>query len=335
MSTWLKADPADVPAAVAAAYRLDVQALERLDRESVNLVYRATCGNRQVILKRLARATTDRWLAFQSATLTALAADGAAVSAPVPTAEGAPFVREGDATWQVWALVEGSPYRRESPAHVDEAASFLDRLHAAPAPGGPAAADLPATEAEQWARADESAFDDLASLITEVPGIEPGPLLAAYRDAWERAAPLIRSEYARSTPCLSHGEYIGSNLLFSGDRLAAVIDWDAVGVRPRVADLARGALFLARTKRGGITIEPQVAVTFLTRATATRPLREAELDLIIPYLELFFIPEPAYLRLLRASEPALLHWYLDWSGTGARTVRSIMLPVVESLAVPA
>lgn len=334
MSAWRKAEAAEIPARVAAAYRLEIRSIERLDRESVNTVYRVSCGTRRLILKRLAREVTDQWIEFQAATLEELAADEAAVPTPVRTHDGAPSVRADGAVWQVWGHVDGSPYRRESASHVEAAALFLDRLHTRPVPGGPAG-DLPATEAEQWALADESAFEDIASLIAEVPGTDHGALAATYHEAWARSAPAMRSGYRRTASCLSHGEYIGSNLLFDGDRLAAVLDWDAAGLRPRVADLARGALFLARTKRGGIAIEPEVAVAFLRSATASLPLREAELGLIIPYLELFFIPDPAYLRLLLASAPGLLHWYLDWSSTGARTVSSIMLPVVESLAVHA
>ncbi len=77
----------------------------------------------------------------------------------------------------------------------------------------------------------------------------------------QRAADLVRAQVApwwrRTAPWLRrgliHGDFHGRNVLFEGDTVVAVLDFDFCGVRPRVFDLGYALVFsllgMARTSR--------------------------------------------------------------------------------------
>ncbi|MDQ6692055.1 MAG: phosphotransferase family protein, partial [Candidatus Dormibacteraeota bacterium] len=116
-----------------------------------------------------------------------------------------------------------------------------------------------------------STLRQLHQLPLEKTGIaqEPAMPLASELSRWEwlmeRAAPdltgggpelatLLRNGLpSESTPTLVHGDYHLGNLLFSGPRVAAVLDWEIAQIGQPLLDLGCLCVMVARKRFGGGT----------------------------------------------------------------------------------
>ncbi len=93
----------------------------------------------------------------------------------------------------------------------------------------------------------------------------------------------VRAE-CPGTP-LVHGDIRLLNLVFAGDEVAAVLDFNASFNELRLWDLAYGALSLAGTETVGVVSHPERAQTFLAAYDAAYPLSAAERRLLPHFLE--------------------------------------------------
>lgn len=335
--TWHACEDENVRELLLTHYGLRPGQVERLARESVNSLWRLRCPESTFVLKRLGRAADARWLAFQDAATARADAHGLPVQLPVPASDGSTTVTHGGGQWQLRRYVEGRLFTDGSAADVAQAARCLDILHAVPYDDLPSDAPSPTQDLEHWlATTDEARVAD----VWDVPGVDVPTRLresahSAYLAAYRRARTELDGPTYRSLPmALTHGEFMGSNLVHDAEdgTLRCVLDWDAVDVRPRVYDLARAALFLARKRRGGLAAHPRLATEVLLGATTRRPAGPQELAAVVPVLELYFVPTPRYVSQLADHSPDTLEWYLRWAAEGAATVRSTLGPAVAEAA---
>jgi len=127
---------------------------------------------------------------------------------------------------------------------------------------------------------------------------------------------LARLEHA-GVPALphvpTHGDYGGDNLLFHGDRIVAIGDWDFVGVRERLFDLAYSLYWMFRRVQPDAPPEQwdwQQMFPLLAayNAAAVQPLAGKELralPLVMARVPLYWIAEAGWLA---DSAQAVLHW---------------------------
>ena len=143
---------------------------------------------------------------------------------PEPVAEGRP-TDEYPLPWAVYRWVDGDQYEDELVADergtAEALARFVRELRAGPVEGGPAAGRRPLAVLDE---------------VTRVAIVEAGDLLdtAAVLAAWDRAleAPVFAGDAV-----WIHTDLLRPNLLVQGGRLAAVIDFGAVGVGDPAADV--------------------------------------------------------------------------------------------------
>ncbi|MEK8174675.1 phosphotransferase [Streptomyces sp. M19] len=324
MSTW-NADPGrTVPEVVEAAYGIRPLAVERLERESLNVVWRFTAADGRYTLKRLGRPAEERWLAFQDAAVTRAAAHGVPVEPLLHTLDGRSNASADGALWQVRRYVGGRHGTDGAAADLRAAAEAIAAVHAVPVDGLPEPGVNPIQDMEFWLGADAGALDALGALVCETAGPPVWDEMAdAYRGAYHRArAELDLAAYHALPATLTHGEPAGSNLVFDDDgTLISLLDWDGVDIRPRVYDLARALLFLARTGRGSFRVHHGLGVDLLLRAAGEQPPSHAELRAIAPILELYFVPTRATYGSWRRAVPRRCGG--TWAGrrTGAHRAR--------------
>ncbi|MEU1294752.1 aminoglycoside phosphotransferase family protein [Streptomyces sp. NPDC005840] len=338
MSAWRPDPGPTVPEVVGTAYGLEPRSVELLVRESPNQVWRFTAADGPYTLKRLGRPGQESWLAFQDAAVLRAAAHGVPVEPLLRTADGRPTAAAHGALWQLRRYVAGRPAADGDAADLRAAAEVIAAVHAVPLDGLPEAGGNPIQDMEFWLGADAEALDRLGALVRDLVGAALWEETAdAYRGAHRRArAELDLASYQALPTTLTHGELAGSNLVFDDDgTLVSLLDWDGVDVRPRVYDLARGLLFLARAGRGSFRVHHRLGTDLLLGAAGGRPLTRAELQAVVPVLELYFVPTPRYVRQLAATDLAALRWYLGWAADGARTVRESVREVVGALAAGA
>ena len=143
---------------------------------------------------------------------------------PEPVAEGRP-TDEYPLPWAVYRWVDGDQYEDELVADergaAEDLARFVRELRAGPVAGGPAAGRRPLAVLDE---------------VTREAIVEAGDLLdtAAVLAAWGRAleAPVFAGDAV-----WIHTDLLRPNLLVQGGRLAAVIDFGAVGVGDPAADV--------------------------------------------------------------------------------------------------
>ncbi|MGH8794762.1 MAG: phosphotransferase [Stackebrandtia sp.] len=313
-------------------YGLNVRGLRLLRRESANQVYRADVDGGSVVVKRLARPGSASWRAFQARTMVRLRDQGFPVAPPVTATSGLPAAEAGGFWWQVLPFDPGRAFRSGDAPDVAAAADCLDRLHGFGDVDDVEPAASPVRDVESWLTADETELDRLTEMIDDVAPNTPDDVRKRYAATYERARSSLDMNAYRELPRgLSHGEFIGSNLLFQDDGVSCVLDWDALDVRPRVADLARACLFIARRERGKFDVHADLARAFLRDATASRGLGDDEAAAVVPYLELFFLPSRTHLSVIMRHNPEIVRWYLGWSAAGADSVRAVMTPIVDTL----
>jgi Ser/Thr protein kinase RdoA (MazF antagonist) len=311
----------------------------------VNEMFRARTPAGSLVVKRLGRPGSAEWLAYQADVLDALLESGFPVRPWLRSRDGAGTVCVQDDQWQVAPYVASRPFIPGDPTDVAQAAGCLDRLHQLsdllPAQLIATSPASPIQDAEPWLRATEADIADLERTLAEIGPADADPRthIDTYRRVWERARQELAADAYDALPQrLTHGEYVSSNVLYgvrdagAAGGLITVIDWDAVQVRPRICDVARGALFFARRARGGIEVFPDLVPAFIEAATVSAPLSDAETAALIPFLELYFLPSVGYLRMLADHDPTMLAWYVGWSSAGAARVRELLTPI---LGVPA
>ncbi|MFI7110337.1 phosphotransferase enzyme family protein [Nonomuraea sp. NPDC050227] len=329
--SWKESDDPLVPKILRDEFRLGaVGGVEWYDRESTNGVFRAQTTHGPVIIKRLGRPGTIEWLEFQADTLQALHECGFPAQPLLRCPDGRRTVLAHDEQWQVTPFIAGRPFTPGSEADVDVAAACLSRLHGLSALAPEPSPTSPIRDAEAWLHLDETDLSEVAATIQELAPHTPSEVFDKYRAAWQRARQTLSLEGYQALPHrLTHGEYVGSNLLYGSDDVICIVDWDGLQVRPRLADLARASLFFPRRVRGGIEVIESLVPRFLRVATQSEPLLDNERDAIIPFLELYFVPIPAFLRMIAERNPTMLDWYLGWSSAAAGRVRQILTRLLE------
>ncbi len=122
-----------------------------------------------------------------------------------------------------------------------------------------------------------------------------------------------------TAPALLHGDYWPGNLLWQGDQLVGVIDWEDAALGDPLADLAIARLDLAWI------IGPEAMHAFTARYLQLRPLDTAGL----PYWDLC-----AALRLVRLAGPDLPAWAAYFAPCGRsditpHTIRRTLLSFID------
>lgn len=308
----------------------------RLRRESVNTVYMChVAGEQDLVLKRLGRTMSAAFLDFQERSLALAAAAGLPLPHPVAGTGGRTTVRAEGSAWQLAGRLAGRRYADGDAGALRAVAACVRRLHGLTADGAPPDCENPTRDVEQWLDAGPGEFDRLMEAIgaAGVAREDERRFRDAVAPAVDRALrELDRATYDGLPHALTHGELTGSNVLMAerGPAVTGLLDWDGVFVRPRVYDLARGALFLARRRRDGFEVDHRLVTDFLTVAAGDHPLSDTELGAIIPVLELFLAATARHVRDLRRESPGSLAWALSWSAAGASQVRSTMQPALDA-----
>ncbi len=146
--------------------------------------------------------------------------------------EGYPF------PWAVYRWIEGETFATDRIAGMDEAAGDIARFIAALRRIDPAGAPL-ATRREPLAARDEVTRKAIASVAHL---FDPGRLVAA----WEAS---LAAPTWDETPGWIHGDLLPANLLVSGGKLTAVIDFGGAGIGDPACDLLPAWCLFTGTSR--------------------------------------------------------------------------------------
>lgn len=142
--------------------------------------------------------------------------------------------------FEIFPFIDGDEFNPDRPAHLSGAGSILARYHSAIA-GFP---DPPPSEGPRYTPASIMGLTERL-MQRDMMGELTEPLSWYDRHAVDLRRALPDSAYAALPHVLIHGDLHRDNLLFRGDSVAALIDFDQVTVDARIVDLADALVDLA------------------------------------------------------------------------------------------
>ena len=165
----------------------------------------------------------------------------------VPTATGETFLVLGDEFYEIHEYIEGEPYDHDWPAHLEEAALTLGRYHVHIENFAPQALR---NLGELYS---PTILSTILTHLTEAWRLDRDRDLAQVARQLEAQAADLAIRFAGhgALPHLViHGDYYAGNLLFDGDRIVGVVDYDKARWQPRVVELAEALIYFASPRPG-------------------------------------------------------------------------------------
>ena len=185
---------------------------------------------------------------FDHSVIRRLAADDLPVVPPRPARDGTTYVIIDQATYEVFPFVEGlGVMDQDSLVQIADAGRQLGRLHRA-------AAGFTPDGRKGWPREFHMATnrktlaDFLATPASQGPLRSVADRVLAAVDRVVDALP--DDEVDRLPHCVTHGDYTWANVMYRGDAVAGIFDFDWCDSHPRIHDLARGLIFFAGRRAG-------------------------------------------------------------------------------------
>jgi len=221
---------------------------------------------------------------FEHDLLVALREAGLPVHPPLLSRQGKPWAWIGSACVQLSPLVVGEAFTPGCQAQITAAARFLARLHQE---GRRFLGD----PRKQWDREDSymvifAGFDLVRHRDTD--GRYAADLNALAQSLHHFLGELPAQRFWKLPQSIVHADFHQGNLLFRGDQLAGVFDWDYACEHPRLKDVANALMYLAarrprpfdpgdiRTYVQPPTFEPAWVEAFLSAYEASEPLTDEE-----------------------------------------------------------
>jgi homoserine kinase type II len=165
----------------------------------------------------------------------------------VPTVATETFlVIDGD-WYEIQEYIEGTPYDHDQVAHLEEAALTLGRYHTLVEGFAPRALDHASEVVSPGVVA-----GCLTDLITawQLPHDPSGADIAGQLEAEAAGLAARFSEHCPLHHLVIHGDYYADNLIFNGDQIVGVVDYDKACWQPRVRELAEALIYFSSPRRG-------------------------------------------------------------------------------------
>jgi Ser/Thr protein kinase RdoA (MazF antagonist) len=196
-------------------------------------------------------------LSYDHSLLRHLAREGLPVHPALRTLSGSRWAERAGAVYEVYPLAPGRPPTPGNAAQVEAAGRLLAALHATGA-----ALDLPGGKTLPR-------LHDPANILRGLHWAAEQAVTEAQHTDLERCI-AVAEDVARSLPdeaywalpqTVVHGDYHPLNLLFEGDEVTGLFDFDWAGPGPRMVDVTDGLLFFCGTRPGPLKAGDIVALT--------------------------------------------------------------------------
>jgi len=261
-----------------------------------NFVIEDVSGSRY-LLRRYRRNNQETRVRFQLRFQQHLEDSGFPTSKIMRTISNDVLVVEEGSPWALFTFVEGSEYDYSRVKQVVEAARRLAQFH---------------TIAESFQH------QEVVTDISQMPDwwTDAGREIHALEEFFagtgldneitcvrEYAAQLVHEWPLERNADLRlawvHGDYHGRNMVFVGDEMRGLFDFDVVYRGFRIVDVYKAIFMFGRQYRGSSIIRPDVAQAFLEEYARNTELQQEELQVLPVYAVLDSIPFVSYFAMLR------------------------------------
>lgn len=272
----------------------DVGAWESLHRlpKGKSRSYLLTTGRGDYVLRCSHRAKTAQSMRFEHELTAFLSRNGFPAPQAVATRGGDTHAGHDGQLYCLWRFVDGSPFQTGNARQLREAARAHARYHQLVAsfePSCPAPTDISLQEELRDALIQMPSLDAISDRLL-ARGEEPTQLseyleLAPYMlERAELALAALDRLYAAVPLTTIHGGCRRGSVLFEGDRLVAMLDFDSARLEVRALDLAIAVHDYAKVYSDAdspdhkVPLDVAVAAGFLQAYQEANPLRSEELE---------------------------------------------------------
>ena len=251
-------------------------------------------GDRKYVLRRYRRNNDEMRVRFQLSFQQHLLGSGFPTSEILPTQAGDSLVCEESGLWSLFTFVEGSEFDFSSATQVASAAQRLAQLHqAAPSFSDPEVVFEVNREWCDWWANGEGEIRQLAAMFAD-RGVDDD--LAFLRGWYSEAIREWPAERVERLPRgWMHGDWHGRNMVFVGDEVRGVFDYDPMRRGITIEDVARAIFMFGRESRPSRQIRPEVAPLFVEEYQRHHPLSDEELNAIPFVMVAHWAPTVDYL----------------------------------------
>jgi homoserine kinase type II len=226
----------------------ELRAARRIERGFVNENWIVTTERGRYFLKRRHPALRQpEIIRAQHHLMQRLEQSGFPAPPLIPTTQGATMLVLDGEFYEIQGYIAGETYDHNRLAHLEEAALTLGRYHTRARGFAPHALRQPGQlYAPGMARA---ALTRLTSAWQLDQNPELGPVLYQLH---AHVTDLV-ARFAGHGPLphlIIHGDYYAGNLLFAGDCIIGVVDYDKARWQPRVVELAEALIYFASPRPG-------------------------------------------------------------------------------------
>jgi homoserine kinase type II len=257
-------------------------------------------AGRRYVLRRYRRNPHRARMLFQLDFQRALRRLGYPTSDIVALSSGDAIVRSASGPWVLFSHVEGSEYDFSRMGQGAEAGRRLAEFQTVTAQIDldEPRLDINPDFRRWWTNPD----DELAALERTFSGDDVAGEFA-YLRSWHtdllRTWPLARLDALPQG--WVHSDFHGRNMVFAGDELRGLFDFDPLHRGYLVEDVAHALVFFARERRGStqVRLRPEAARIFLDAYCGVRPLSAEERAAVPMMAALVWVPLAPYHELLR------------------------------------
>ena len=225
-----------------ARWGVEPRYVETLRGGAANEHWRVEGGPRPFVLRRYHPRHTPEDVAYEHNVLDRLAGRSWPVAAPLPALEGGTLAVTAAGAWSLFPRLTGEPPPSD-PLSLQRKGAVLALLHADLAeidPGEQRSGFGRVTELDPYVGAD--GFAGVGALL-EWYRARDAARAGALSEALDRTHTEVRLfGYGDLPEQLVYYECLGNNVLFQGDTVTALLDWDLTHRDARVADIARALL---------------------------------------------------------------------------------------------
>lgn len=279
-----------------------------LDRNEVGIINDnwlvTDAGSERYVLRAYRRVRDGGRIAFQLAFQEHLLARGFPTSAVVRTRDDESSVFVEGLHWALFAFVEGQEFDFTRPSQVREAGKRLAEFEtiAAGYRGPVAAPPVEEVGPEKWLAPVSSHIWRTSVLTTqheeqlqELFGDGYEPELGFFR-RWRREATKAwpQDRLAALPQAWLHCDYHGRNMVFQGDELAGLFDFDFVTKGPRTYDVSRSLFNFGRERRGSTVLREEFCRAFLEGFESLQPLSDEERQALPFMAAINWVPDAGF-----------------------------------------
>jgi len=255
------------------------------------------------LLRRYVSVRDEDRVAFRISFQEHLLSCGFPTAPVLRTNEGQRFVSLGGAFWALFDFVDGREYDFASRAQAFEAGRGLAQFEAIAAGYSGPVVEPPVVDVGTWPGPVANHIRHSSMLTDEheerLRALYTGPEYAddlAFFSEWRRAAAHAwPAERLSALPeAWLHCDYHGRNMLFQGDALAGLFDFDFVVRGTRAYDVGRGVFSFGRESRGLTNLRMEFCRAFLEGFESEQQLTDEERRSLAYMAVLNWVPETPF-----------------------------------------